>query len=113
MKVKGSLNLFATFEPFGGDVFVGSGSKSVGFDTPVMDKKCAGSHFGGKGETCSSVGSKTYPKYTFINDDDVELVEEVERFEERMKARVRPAEEMILVVAVKVLMVIMLVRRDR
>ncbi|XP_013743354.1 uncharacterized protein LOC106446199 isoform X2 [Brassica napus] len=87
MKVKGSLNLFATFEPFGGDVFVGSGSKSVGFDTPVMDKKCAGSHFGGKGENVSSVGSKTYPKYTFINDDDVELVEEVERFEERMKAQ--------------------------
>ncbi|KAG5415551.1 hypothetical protein IGI04_003118 [Brassica rapa subsp. trilocularis] len=87
MKVKGSLNLFATFEPFGGDVFVGSGSKSVGFDTPVMDKKCAGSHFGGKGENVSSVGSKTYPKYTFINDDDVELEEEVERFEERMKAQ--------------------------
>ncbi|CDY24727.1 BnaC04g13320D [Brassica napus] len=86
MKVKGSMNLFATFESLGGDVFEASESKSVGFDTPVMNKKHGGSLFGRKGENVSSVGSKTFPKINFINDDDVELVEEVEMFEERMKS---------------------------
>ncbi|KAJ4894580.1 DBD_Tnp_Mut domain-containing protein [Raphanus sativus] len=37
LKVRGSMNLFATLEHVGGDVFQGSGSVGVAFETPVMD----------------------------------------------------------------------------
>ncbi|XP_056862695.1 uncharacterized protein LOC130510422 [Raphanus sativus] len=84
LKVRGSMNLFATLERVGGDLFQGSGSVGVAFETPMMakEKKNVGGGYSGNGEYVSSVGSKT----NFINLEDVELVEEVERFEARAKS---------------------------
>ncbi|KAJ4899238.1 Uncharacterized protein Rs2_13189 [Raphanus sativus] len=78
------MNLFATLERVGGDLFQGSGSVGVAFETPMMakEKKNVGGGYSGNGEYVSSVGSKT----NFINLEDVELVEEVERFEARAKS---------------------------
>ncbi|KAF2556794.1 hypothetical protein F2Q68_00012944 [Brassica cretica] len=68
----GWMNLFATVELLGVD----------GFDIPVIEKKQSGGGFRENGRNVSSVGSKT----NFINLDDFELVHEVEKLEERMKA---------------------------
>ena len=55
MKVKGSMNLFAMVERLGRGVFQASLGMSVGFDTPVMNKKRAGSRISVKGKTSRAV----------------------------------------------------------
>ncbi|WZZ28312.1 hypothetical protein YC2023_011713 [Brassica napus] len=81
-ELEGSMNLFATVELLGVDGLQADSGMGVGFDTPVIDKKQSGGGFREKGGNVSSVGSKT----NFINLDDFELVQEVAKLEERMKA---------------------------
>ncbi|KAF3601002.1 hypothetical protein F2Q69_00037330 [Brassica cretica] len=71
-----------SYWPPGVDGLQADSGMGVGFDTPVIDKKQSGGGFREKGGNVSSVGSKT----NFINLDDFELVQEVEKLEERMKA---------------------------
>ncbi|KAG2244788.1 hypothetical protein Bca52824_093354 [Brassica carinata] len=76
MKVNGSMNLFATLERLGEGVV----------EEDRGDKKQTVSGCEGKGRYVSSVGSKA----NFIDLDDVELVNKVEKFEERMKSASNP-----------------------
>ncbi|KAF2607898.1 hypothetical protein F2Q68_00044162 [Brassica cretica] len=79
---EGSMNLFATVELLGVDGLRADSGMGVGFHTHVIDKKHSDGGFRENGGNVSSVGSKT----NFINLDDFELVEEVDKLEERMKA---------------------------
>ncbi|KAG5409574.1 hypothetical protein IGI04_005893 [Brassica rapa subsp. trilocularis] len=83
MKVTGSLNLFATFESLG----YGTAAPDMDvFETPRCSAKQRQSGTKRKAVDLSSVGSKT----NFINLDDFQLIEEVEKFEERLRSESNP-----------------------
>ncbi|KAF3580488.1 hypothetical protein DY000_02028490 [Brassica cretica] len=79
MKVSGTLNLFATFD----NVWYATAAADCdGFETPRFSTKQRETGAKRKVVDLSSVGSKT----NFINLDDFQLVEEVEKFEERLRS---------------------------
>lgn len=82
--IRGSLNLFATYERLVVDV--SKDDNGIGFETPVCGKSGVGVGMKRKGINVSSVGSKT----SFIDLDDEDLVNEVEKFEERMRSESNP-----------------------
>ncbi|KAH0891378.1 LOW QUALITY PROTEIN: hypothetical protein HID58_053807 [Brassica napus] len=77
MKVTGSLNLFATFESFG---YGRAAPDMDGFETPRCSTKQRESGNKRKTVDLSSVGSKT----NFINLDDFQLIEDVEKIKKRL-----------------------------
>lgn len=83
MKVTGSLNLFATFESLG---YCTAAPDMDVFETPRCSAKQRQSGTKRKAVDLSSVGSKT----NFINLDDFQLIEEVEKFEERLRSESNP-----------------------
>ncbi|KAF2598537.1 hypothetical protein F2Q68_00007839 [Brassica cretica] len=83
MKVTGSLNLFATFKSFG----YGMAAPDMdGFETPRCSTKQRESGNKRKTVDLSSVGSKT----NFINLDDFQLIEDVEKIKERLRSESNP-----------------------
>ena len=83
MKITGSLNLFATFKSFG----YGMAAPDMdGFETPRRSTKQRESGNKRKTVDLSSVGSKT----NFINLDDFQLIEDVEKIEERLRSESNP-----------------------
>ncbi|KAH0941712.1 hypothetical protein HID58_001349, partial [Brassica napus] len=83
MKVTGSLNLFVTFECLG----YGTAAPDMdAFVTPKCSTKQRESGTKRKNVDIASVGSKT----NFIDLDDFHLIEEVEKFEERLRSESNP-----------------------
>ncbi|KAH0893118.1 hypothetical protein HID58_055547 [Brassica napus] len=83
MKVTGTLNLFATFDSLG---YATAAADLDGFETPRCSTKQRESGSKRKDVDLSSVGSKT----NFINLDDFQLIEEVEKLEERLMSESNP-----------------------
>ena len=79
MKVSRTLNLFATFDNVG---YATAAADCDGFETPRCSTNQRKTSAKRKAVDLSSVGSKT----NFINFDDFQLVEEVEKFEERLRS---------------------------
>ncbi|KAF2582212.1 hypothetical protein F2Q68_00005152 [Brassica cretica] len=83
MKVTGTLNLFATFDSLG---YATAAADLDGFETPRCSTKQRESGSKRKDVDLSSVGSKT----NFINLDDFQLIEEVEKLEKRLMSESNP-----------------------
>ncbi|KAL0678197.1 hypothetical protein Bca4012_006178 [Brassica carinata] len=83
MKVTGTLNLFATFDSLG---YATAAADLDGFETPRCSTKQRESGSKRKDVDLSGVGSKT----NFINLDDFQLIEEVEKLEERLMSESNP-----------------------
>ncbi|KAH0894304.1 LOW QUALITY PROTEIN: hypothetical protein HID58_056733, partial [Brassica napus] len=77
--VSRTLNLFATFDNVG---YATAAADCDGFETPRCSTNQRKTSAKRKAVDLSSVGSKT----NFINFDDFQLVEEVEKFEERLRS---------------------------